>query len=294
MATIAAGGKGQGERLDQFDGPIGICFDDHNRAIYVADMKNHRIVEWKSNEQSGRVVVGGNGRGNRLDQLNIPTDVVIDRQNNAFIIADQGNRRVVGWPRQSGCSSGKIIISDIDCARLAIHQDGFLYVSDWKKNEVRRWKIGETRGIIVAGGNGEGDQLNQLHFPTHLCVNPAHTLYISDHKNHRVMKWMKDAKEGIVVAGSDGQGDRATQLSFPHGVIVDQFGRIYVVDCWNHRVMRWWEGTKDGTIVVGGNGEGDEANQLSYPISLSMDGEGNLYVADYKNNRIQKFDRDSN
>ena len=34
-----------------------------------------------------------------------------------------------------------------------------------EKNEVRRWKIGETKGTIVAGGNGQGNQLNQLSYP---------------------------------------------------------------------------------------------------------------------------------
>ncbi|CAF4472792.1 unnamed protein product, partial [Adineta steineri] len=41
---------------------------------------------------------------------------------------------------------------------------GFLYVSDQEKNEVRRWKMGEynNEGIVVAGGNEKGTQLNQL------------------------------------------------------------------------------------------------------------------------------------
>jgi len=35
-----------------------------------------------------------------------------------------------------------------------------LYVSDYVKNEVRRSKRGENEGRIVAGRNGQGDQLD--------------------------------------------------------------------------------------------------------------------------------------
>ena len=256
----------------------------------MADVDNHRIVEWQWNAKKGRIVAGGNGQGNRLDQLIDPTDVIIDRQSNTLIIADRGNRRVIRWSRRSD-SVGEVIIFDIDCARLAMHQDGSLYVSDWKKNEIKRWKKGKIEGTVVAGGNGEGIQLNQLNFPTNLFIDRDHNLYVSDFENHRVMKWMKDAKKGIVVAGGNGKGNKTTQLSTPHGVIVDQFGNIFVVDHGNDRVMRWREGEKEGRLVIGGNGRGQEANQFNRPIGLSMDNDGNLYVADCTNNRIQKFDR---
>ena len=293
FSTTIAGGSGQGNRLDQLNCPYGISVDDHNQMIYIADFNNHRIVEWNLTASNSRVVAGGDGKRNRSDQLNLPVDVIIDRQNNDLIIADQGNRRVIRCSRHSDTPS-QIIISDIDCSRLAMHEDGSLYVSDRKKNEVQRWKKGETCGTIVAGGNGEGNQLNQLNYPTFLFVDDDHTLYISDRDNNRVMKWIKDAKEGIVVAGGNGQGDRLTQLSYPQKVIVDQFGQIYVADTRNHRVMRWCEGEKEGTIVVGGNGQGQDKNQFSGPVGLSFDGEGNLYVADCENDRIEKFERDLN
>ena len=244
------------------------------------------------NTRSGRVIAGGNGQGNRLDQLNNPTDVIIDRQSNTLIIADQGNRRVIRCPRHSD-SPTEILISDIDCVRLAMHEDGTLYVSDWRKNEVRRWKKGEIEGTVVAGETEPGNQLNQLNCPTSIFVTDDHNLYISDRDNHRVMKWMKDAKEGIVIAGGNGQGNRMTQLSYPQGVIVDQFDNIYVVDRGNDRVIRWCEGAKEGITVIGGNRKGAQANQLNYPDGLSTDSEGNLYVADRWNYRIQKFDREN-
>ena len=262
---------------------------DDDQTIYVADCENDRIIEWQCNAREGRIVAGGNGRGDQIHQLNRPVDVIIDRKTNSLIVADYGNRRVMRWSRQNN-THGEVIISDIDCSRLTMDKNGSLYVSDYKKNEVRRWKRGEKdKGTIVAGENGEGHQLNQLNFPTFIFVDEDESLYVSDSDNHRVMKWVKDGREGVVVAGGNSKGDSWRQLSDPEGVLVDRLGHIYVGDCRNDRVMRWCEGVKEGTLVVGGNGSGQQSNQLNRPVGLSFDRQGNLYVSDCWNHRIQKF-----
>ncbi|CAF1314868.1 unnamed protein product [Adineta steineri] len=183
----------------------------------------------------------------------------------------------------------QILIEHIVCFGLGMDKNGFLYVSDAEKNEVRRWKMGEynNEGTAVAGGNGQGNKLNQLSYPTFIFVDHDQSVYVSDTGNHRVTKWRKDAKEGTVVAGGNGRGEKLNQLSLPYGVIVDNLGRIYVADFRNHRVMRWCEGKEEGEIVVSGNGQG---NQLNGPCGLSFDDEGNLYVADYSNHRVEKFE----
>ena len=38
--------------------------------------------------------------------------------------------------------------------------NGDLYISDSEKNVVRRWKTGDKNVTIVAGGNGQGNNLN--------------------------------------------------------------------------------------------------------------------------------------
>jgi sugar lactone lactonase YvrE len=264
-------------------------FIDDDRTIYIADNENSRIVEWKCNAIYGQIIAGGNGHGNQTNQLNRPSNVLIDQETNYLVIADWGNRRVIRWSRHID-SHGEIIIPNIDCCGLTMDRDGSLYVSDYKKNEVRRLKRGANgRGTLVAGGNGVGDQLNQLNSASLIFIDTNYSLYVADSDNHRVMKWMKDAKEGIIVAGGNGSGDSLRQLSNPQGVIVDELGQIYVADECNNRVMRWCKEAKEGTIVVGGNGCGQQSNQLNRPSSLSFDRQGNLYVADCNSNRIQKF-----
>ncbi|CAF1385389.1 unnamed protein product [Adineta steineri] len=286
-AITVAGGYGQGPQLYQLNRPTGI-FIDKEKNIFIADYWNDRIIAWKYNAKERKIIAGGNGYGNGMNQLNNPTDVIIDQQNHSIIIADRGNRRVIQWLNQKQ----QVFIGNIDCFGLAIDKFGFLYVSNCKKNEVRRWKMGEynNEGILVAGGNRKGDRLNQLNFPTFIFVDEDQSIYVSDRYNHRVMKWRKDTKKGTIVAGGNGKGRNRNQLSSPAGVVVGDSGQIYVADWWNHRVMRWCEGKDDGEIIVGGNGYGNQSNQLNRPFDLSFDDEGNLYVVDCGNHRIQKFE----
>ncbi|CAF1073841.1 unnamed protein product [Adineta steineri] len=286
--TVAGGNEG-GQELNQLFYPHGIL-TDNDKSIYIADFSNNRIVKWKLNSNEGQIIAGGNGNGNQNNQLNCPIDIVFDKRNNSFIISDHENKRVIRCYDQNQ-TNPQVIISDIVCWGVTIDKNGFIYVCDSQKNEVRRWKEGDEKGELVAGGNGKGNHLNQLNQPTYIFIDDDYSLYISDRENHRVMKWKKDAKEGIVIAGGNGQGDSLNQLYYPGGVIVDHLGQIYVADSWNHRIMRWCEEDAEGEIVVGGNSCGSQPNQLNCPIDLSFDNEEHLYVGDKDNHRIQKYEK---
>ncbi|CAF1104339.1 unnamed protein product [Adineta steineri] len=289
FAITVAGGNRKGDQLNQLCDPHGM-FIDNDKSIYIADCSNQRIMKWKLNSTEGQIIAGGNGEGNQNNQLNGPTDIIFDKENNSFIISDMYNTRVVRYFDQNQTKQ-KVFISNIYCWSLTIDKDGFIYVSDYYNQEVRRWKQGDKKVELVAGGNGQGNHLNQLNHPTFIFIDEEYSLYISDKENHRVMKWKKGAKEGIIVAGGNGQGNSLKQLSSPYGVIVDHLGQIYVADCRNDRVMRWREGDKEGEIVAGGNGKGNQPNQLNLPIGLSFDNEENLYVVDNENHRVLKYEK---
>jgi hypothetical protein len=73
---------------------------------------------------------------------------------------------------------------------------------------VRRWKIEDEVGTIVAGGIWQGRNLNQLTSPANIFLDEDYSLYVSDYDNHRVMKWIKGSSERIVVDGGNGQGNK--------------------------------------------------------------------------------------
>ncbi|CAF3219893.1 unnamed protein product [Rotaria socialis] len=287
--VTVAGGHGNGSATNQLNWPEGLYVDD-DQTVIAADWLNARIIQWKKGDTTnGQVAAGGNGQGNGLHQLNRPAGILIDKETNNLIICDYANRRVVRWSRRSGTTQGEILIDNIQCWGLAMDEQRYLYVSDAGKHEVRRYQLGEQNGTLVAGGNGQGDGLNQLKFPTYLFVDRQQKIYVSDNNNHRVMKWAKGEKEGIVVAGGQGQGKALTQLSYPLGIVVDTLGTLYVADQGNHRVMRWPQGAKQGSVIVDGNVEGAGAKQFGYLRGLSFDRRGNLYAVDENNHRVQRF-----
>ncbi|CAF1430009.1 unnamed protein product [Rotaria sordida] len=138
---------------------------------------------------------------------------------------------------------------------LLIDNDQIMIIADSSNHRIIQWKMDDTNGQVIAGGNGEGNS----------------------------------AKEGIIVAGGQGPGNAMTQLQHPHGLFVDTLGTLYVADALNHRVMRWPKEAKQGTVIVGGNGEGAGANQFKGTTGLSFDRQGNLYVVDWENHRVQRF-----
>ncbi|CAF5176282.1 unnamed protein product, partial [Rotaria magnacalcarata] len=111
-----------------------------------------------------------------LNQLNGPTVVLIDKETDSLIICDAENERVVRWSRRSDTTQGEILIDDIDCWGLAMDERRYLYVSDYMKREVRRYRSGEKNGTLVAGGNGNVGGLNQLNVPEYLFVDRDHSV----------------------------------------------------------------------------------------------------------------------
>ncbi|CAF2109775.1 unnamed protein product [Rotaria magnacalcarata] len=287
--VTVAGGNGAGGATNQLNWPF-VLFVDDKQTMVIVEYKNHRVMQWKNGDTTnGQVVAGGNGQGKGLNQLNGPTDVLIDKETDSLIICDADNGRVVRWSRRSGTTQGEVLIDNINCYGLAMDEQRNLYVSDHVKGEARRYKFGENSGTLVAGGNGAGAGLNQLQYPTYLFVDRQQNVYVSEWQNHRVMKWNKCAKEGIVIAGGQGAGSALTQLNGPLGLFVDTLGTLYVVDEFNYRVMRWTQGATQGTVIVGGNGQGAGANQFYNPYGLSFDRYGVLSVVDAGNGRVQRF-----
>ncbi|CAF1208500.1 unnamed protein product [Adineta ricciae] len=265
--------------------------DEDDQIIYIIDRHNNSIIKWKQDVNEGEIIAGGNGAGDSMNQLDLPSALIIDKHTDSYVICDWRNKRVVRWFKQNHDEAHQqIVLSEIDCSDLSVDSEENFYLADYKNLEIKRWRKEEAPATIVASGNALGDQSNQVHLLLNFFVDRNQSIYLSDAYNHRVLKWAKGTSEATVVAGGHGEGDSLTQLRTPSDIIVDQQGNIYIADQWNHRIMCWLKGSKEGSVIVGGKGEGEQSNQLNRPSSLSFDQQGNLYVADYANRRIQKFD----
>jgi sugar lactone lactonase YvrE len=98
---------------------------------------------------------------------------------------------------------------------------------------------GAKQGIVVAGGQGEGNSLRQLSFPQTVIVDQLGQLYVADSFNHRVMRWRSEAREGSIVVGGNEEGQELKQFKYIGGLSFDREGNLYVVDYGNDRVQKF-------------------------------------------------------
>jgi hypothetical protein len=54
---------------------------------------------------------------------------------------------------------------------ISIDDDQTIYLADSSNHRIVEWKCNATEGRIVAGGDGEGHQINQLHYPTDVIID---------------------------------------------------------------------------------------------------------------------------
>ncbi len=202
----------------------------------------------------GVTVAGNLTSGFSASELNSPSDVFIDNNNNIYV-CDIYNNRIQKFPTGS---------------------------------------VGGTSATTVAGGNGNGYASNQLQNAYGFTLDATNNIYITNSFAHRIDKWLAGATSGTTIAGvSASYGNAANQFQLPKRMVLDKCGNMYIADSYNHRVQKFAIGSTVGVTVAGGNGNGNAANQLSYPTDVALDDAGNLYICDNENHRIQRFSPNS-
>jgi sugar lactone lactonase YvrE len=136
-------------------------------------------------------------------------------------------------------------------------------------------------GVTIAGGNGEGNGLEQLHRPWGLFVDDDGTVFVADHWNHRILAWKKGGTVGHIVAGGQGRGNELYQLRGPTDVLVEKkTNSLIISDYRNRRVLRWpLNNAATGEILV------DKIRCCG----LAMDNQGCLHVSDEKKREVRRF-----
>ena len=61
----------------------------------------------------------------------------------------------------------------INAKRVYVTDNGDIYVSDAGNHRIMKWAQGADEGELIAGGNNQGSNLNQLHDPHKLVVHSS-------------------------------------------------------------------------------------------------------------------------
>ncbi|CAF5140740.1 unnamed protein product, partial [Rotaria sp. Silwood1] len=175
---------------------------DENGSLYVVDDGKAEVRRYRRGESQGTVAAGGNGRGNRLNQLNDQQYVFVDR-NNSVYVSDWGNHRVMKWVEGAkqgivvagGQGEGNGLTQLYGPEGVVVDELGTIYVADGGNDRIMRWTKGATQGSVIVGGNGRGEQSNQLNRPIGLLFDRHGNLYVVDNGNHRVQKFNMESNK---------------------------------------------------------------------------------------------------
>lgn len=82
----------------------------------------------------------------------------------------------------------------------------------WYKDNVLI-KSFNDQGIVIAGGNGAGNGLNQLDQPYGISLDDTKNIYVADYNNSRIMKFTPGSSSGqTIIAGTDLSGGNPTDV----------------------------------------------------------------------------------
>jgi len=181
--------------------------------------------------------------------------------------------------------------------RIAIDNNGNLYVTDTLNNSIRKvQKFGTNSvvttfaGLTAVAGSDDGTGTNALfNAPEGIGIDSSGNLYVADSQNNAVRQI---TSAGVVntVAGSPSGGSAngfgsIAHFNHPQGIAVDNSGNAYVADASNAIIRRVTSAGLVTTLAgLAGNhncvdGVGNNSRFVA-PSAIALDAARNLYITD--------------
>lgn len=246
---VVAGGNGSGNAANQLSYPGGL-FIEKNGNLYIADYNNNRIQKWVPGATQGTTVASGMSR---------PVAVFVD-QNGIVFVTEYDKNRVSKW---GGGFNGAVVAGNAngywgsDSSSLnypvGIYVDstGNLYVADQLNHRIQRWAPGATKGVTVAGGNGNrnaGILEKQTIGPVAVNMDKAGNLYIAEYGYSRISKWKPGAVSGTTIVNNYGDPQYTNGYT---NFVFDADSILYVSDYQKKRIQRFLpKGPLPGTAIL--------------------------------------------
>jgi len=279
MTTIAGTGKpesngSRGAALAMNIGdPFGVEIGP-DRALYICEVRNHRVWRLDAETKELTVVAGDGTKGYSGDggpatqgQLNEPYEVRFDHAGNMFFVEMQNQ-----------------IVRKVDA---------------------KTGKISTLAGSGKKGFGGDGGPATaaKMSSPHSIALDPADNVYIADIANHRIRK--VDAKTGIIatVAGNgekrppvDGQAAAGKPMIGPRALFIDG-DTLWIAlreghSVWQMNLITGLLSHVAGTGQRGFTGDGGPAKNATFdePKGIDIGPDKCIYVADTENHAIRKID----
>jgi hypothetical protein len=332
ISTVAGGGPNNVQALSASVGlPVGVA-QDSNLNLYIAD-KNANNVYKVSSSGVLTIFAGTGSPGYSGDtgvataaQLNGPTGVFVDANNNVFI-ADSGNNVIrevaattlvittvagnhalgAGFGGDGGAATSAQLNNPNS---VYVDANNDIFIAD-SGNQVIREVVGTTintiagtHGVSGFSGNGGLATAAVFHNPLSVSLDSAGNIYIADQGNNEVREIVKAtgniqnfAGSPAGTAGATGDGGLATSalLHGPSAVFVDAGNNVFIADTGNSEIREVTSVNGNiqdvaGNGLPGFNGDGGPAKsaELSSPLGVFVDATGNVVIADTANHFVRQ------
>lgn len=303
-------------------GPLGLYFCDlDNQRIRLIDLRTRRSVVVAGTGEKGH---SGDGGTASLATLNMPHEVVFDRQGNIYIAERDSHvvRKItfdtavittLAGTGAAGFSGDGGPASEAQFRQphsIAVDRNNGLLICDIGNQRIRRVDLATGR-IDTWAGTGAAEPTpdgaprvgSPLQGPRTFAFSPDGTLYLALREGNAVLKLDTAADTWTRIAGAGGRngytGDggpaRDAQLGGPKGLAFDaRQNALFIADTENHVIRKVDMATSVISTVLGTGvrGDGPETSplecKLARPHGLCVDPQsGVLYVADSEAHRIR-------
>ncbi len=163
---------------------------DNNEDLYVSNWGEREVRRWAQGDQKGTIVAGGNGQGDKFNQLYEPQFIFVDESHSVYV-ADRRNARVMKWIKNA--TEGIPVGSELRTpSGVIVDHMGNIYIADTANPQITRWSPGAIQGNTVFGEKAAGSGATQLRFPYDLSFDRQGNFYVVDNGNDRIQKFVVD------------------------------------------------------------------------------------------------------
>ncbi|CAF2873411.1 unnamed protein product [Rotaria sp. Silwood2] len=226
IKTAAGQSNGtSGKAANMLSGPADV-FADENENIFIADWGNQRIQYWEKDAKFGKTIAGNGSQGSALNEFSFPSTVFFDSKKNII----GGNGAGLN-PYQLNGPTG--LYYDEQNQILYISNEQSHSITQWVLGSY------EPRNIYAGIPGRPGNSAAQLFYPEGITMDKYGNLYVADTSNHRIQMFCPNAIQGITIAGTGQLGNSSIELSYPGDIAFDSELNLYVSDRYNSRIQKF-------------------------------------------------------
>ena len=188
------GRYGQGDGLNQINtvgGLVAPLFDP--ALLFLADMRNHRILVWNVLNQQMRLVAGRTGSpGLDSSRLYNPSSIALDEIRSWLYVADRGNSRIQRIDLSNRNEPTTIAGFGQLANPLGVTLDpsgDYLFITDTLNHRIVLWQVNQIQGRVLVGTGVAGRTASQLSSPSNSRFDDNYNLYVVDTNNCRIQRF---------------------------------------------------------------------------------------------------------